>query len=523
MNRNRNCILLYSALLIIVLSCGCYKVGPNYSPPETKMPDEWHEAITYGLNEGKANLQTWWIVFNDPVLNDLIKRARVGNYDVKQAVARVSQARAQLNFAKGEYVPFIEGSGSLERSRTSEGIVEDPSFIPPPETRTDTIIDLGGGASWELDLWGRIARSVESAEASYEASIEDYRDVLVVLFSDVASNYVSVRTLQDRIKLAQSNVELQKKTLQLTRDRFKAGISPLLDVRQAELNLSTTESTIPTLQFQLDQAINRIGVLLGEYPNALQAELTKLAQIPAPPDDIAIGLPAELLRQRPDVRQAEREIAAQTAQIGVATAELYPQFSIFGTLGLEAVDSVTFFKGSNVIFEFGPQFSWRIFEGGRLRSNIKIQEAVTEELLYNYENTVLTALEEVENSMVAYVQETDRKESLERSATAAGSAVDLVETLYTTGLTDFQNVLDTQRSLFQQQDQLADSKGNIVQNLISLYKALGGGWSPEPENEIFTYEKLEATQSDYIREEDKKLTSEKSNRIDIRKTQNELK
>ncbi len=522
MNRNRNCILQYSIILIIVLSYGCFKVGPNYSPPETNMPDEWHEAITYGLNEGKANLQTWWIVFNDPILNGLIERARVANYDVKQAVARVSQARAQLNFAKGEYVPFIEGSGSLERSRTSKGIVEGENF-PPPQTRTDTIIDLGGNASWERDLWGRIARSVESAEASYEASIEDYRDVLVVLFSDVASNYVSVRTVQDRIKLAQSNVELQKKTLQLTRDRFKAGLSPLLDVRQAELNLSTTESTIPTLQFQLVQAINRIGVLLGEYPSALQAELTKLAQIPAPPDDIAIGLPAELLRQRPDIRLAERNVAAQTAQIGVATAELFPQFSIFGTLGLEAVDSVTFFKGSNVIFGFGPQFSWRIFEGGRLRSNIKIQEAVTEELLYSYENTVLTALEEVENSMVAYVQETDRKESLERSATAAGSAVDLVETLYKTGLTNFQNVFDTQRSLFQQQDQLADSKGNIVQNLISLYKALGGGWSPEPENEIFTYEKLEATQSDYIREEDKKLTSEKSNGIDVRKTQNELK
>ena len=172
MNRNRNSILQYSTILIIVLSYSCFKVGPNYSPPETNMPDEWHEAITYGLNEGKANLQTWWTVFNDPVLNDLIKRAHVGNYDVKQAAARVSQARAQLNFTKGEYAPIIEGSGSLEKSRTSEGIVEGENF-PPPQTRTDTIIDLGGGASWELDLWGRSARSVESAEACYEASIED--------------------------------------------------------------------------------------------------------------------------------------------------------------------------------------------------------------------------------------------------------------------------------------------------------------------------------------------------------------
>lgn len=507
-------ILFLSSILF-----SCIKVGPNYEPPETKMPDAWHKAITYGLSDGTTNFQTWWTVFNDPILDDLIKKARIDNYDLKVAVAKINQLQAQLNFAKGEYAPFIEGSGSVERSRTSKGTVEDPSFIPPPQTRTDTIMDLGGSASWEIDLWGRIARSVESAAASYEASIEDYRDVLVVLFADVASNYVSVRTLQDRIKLAQSNVELQKKTLQLTRDRFKAGISPLLDVRQAELNLSTTESTIPTLRFQLDQAINRIGVLLGEYPSALQAELNKPAQIPAPPHDIAIGLPAELLRQRPDIRQAERNVAAQTAQIGVATAELFPQFSIFGTLGIEAVDSVTFFNSSNITFGFGPQFSWRLFEGGRLRSNIKIQEAITEELIFNYVNTVLLALEEVENSMVAYVQQVDRKESLERSVEAAEGAVELVETLYKTGLTDFQNVLDTQRSLFQQQDQLAESKGDIVQNLISLYEALGGGWSPDPENEIFTNTTFEATQSDYNLGNEKKLASENSTEFNVNKTQ----
>ncbi len=518
MDRSVYSILLYSIILIIFLSYGCTKVGPSYSPPETKMPDKWHVSITYGLNEGKANLQTWWTVFNDPILNGLIERARVANYDVKQAVARVSQSQAQLNFAKGEYAPFVEGSGFVERSRTSEGIIEDPNFIPPPMTRTDTIIDLGGSASWELDLWGSIARSVESAGASYEASIEDYRDVLVVLFSDVASNYILVRTFQDRIKLAQSNVELQKITLQLTRDRFKAGISPLLDVRQAELNLSTTESTIPTFKFQLDQAINRIGVLLGSYPSVLQTELARPAQIPVPPDEIGIGLPAELLRQRPDVRQAERKIAAQTAQIGVATAELFPQFSIFGSIGLEAVDSVTFFKGSNFVFGLGPQFRWRIFEGGRIRSNIMIQEAVTEELLYSYENTVLTAIEEVENSMVAYVQEKDRNKSLENSVKAAKSAVELVETLYKTGLTDFQNVLDTQRALFQQQDQLAENKGNIAQSLISLYKALGGGWSPEPENEIFTNEKLEVSQSILNMKNDEKLATENSTEFDVRKT-----
>ena len=459
------------------------------------MPDVWYEEITYGLNDGTANLQTWWTVFKDPVLNDFIIKARDGNYDIKSAVARVNQARAQLYFAAGEYLPAIEGQGSIERSRSSEGL---QLSVPSPQTRTDTFIDLGVGASWEIDLWGRIARSVESAEASYEASVENYRDALVVLFAEVASNYVQVRTLQSRIEIALQNIELQNNTLKLTEDRFDAGISSLLDVRQAELNLATTESTVPQLQASLDQAINRIGVLLGKDPGTLQAELSKPSSIPVPPDDIAIGLPAELLRQRPDIRQAEREVAAQTAQIGVASSELYPQFSLFGTLALQAVDSVSFFKASNITFGFGPQVVWRIFEGGRLRYDIKIQELVAENLIYQYQNTVLLALEEVENSMVAYVQEINRYKSLGKSVSAADGAVGLVRTLYIEGLTDFLNVLDTQRALFQQQDQLAESKGDIVQNLINLYKSLGGGWSPESDKELYSQDNFKDTQSSYV-------------------------
>jgi NodT family efflux transporter outer membrane factor (OMF) lipoprotein len=321
---------------------------------------------------------------------------------------------------------------------------------------------------------------------------------LVVLFAEVASNYVQVRTSQSRIKIALQNIELQKKTLKLTEDRFNAGISPLLDVRQAELNLATTESTIPQIQASLDQAMNRIGVLLGEDPGTLQAELSKPKPIPLPPDDIAIGLPAELLRQRPDIRLAEREVAAQTAQIGVATSELYPQFSLFGTLALEAVDSVSFFKASNITFGFGPQLVWRIFEGGRLRYNIKIQELVAENLIYQYQNTVLVALEEVENSMVAYVQEVNRYKSLGEAVSAAEGAVGLVKTLYIEGLTNFLNVLDTQRALFQQQDQFIESQGDIVQNLISLYKSLGGGWSPESDKELYSQDNFKDIQSSYV-------------------------
>jgi outer membrane protein TolC len=250
--------------------------------------------------------------------------------------------------------------------------------------------------------------------------------------------------------------------------------------------------------------MNRIGVLLGEDPGTLQAELSKPKPIPLPPDDIAIGLPAELLRQRPDIRLAEREVAAQTAQIGVATSELYPQFSLFGTLALEAVDSVSFFKASNITFGFGPQLVWRIFEGGRLRYNIKIQELVAENLIYQYQNTVLLALEEVENSMVAYVQEVNRYKSLGEAVSAAEGAVGLVKTLYIEGLTNFLNVLDTQRALFQQQDQFIESQGDIVQNLISLYKSLGGGWSPESDKELYSQDNFKNIQSSYVGDNDEK-------------------
>lgn len=476
-NRTIHKSLLPGALALGLLQ-GCVTlvtVGPDYTPPETKMPDAWHQAATEGLAEGEANLQTWWDTLNDPVLADLIDRAGQGNLDLKEAVARIREARARLGIASGEQFPDIDGQGFFERSRTSKGITE---AVPPPQDRTDNFYGMGLDSSWEIDFWGRIKRSIESADASLKASIEDYRDVVVLLLADVASNYVEVRALQARIRLARANVEIQRRTLQLTKDRLEAGIAPELDVRQAELNLATTESVIPTLQILLVQAINRLGVLLGEHPSTLHAELAKPASIPKPPEEVTVGLPADLLRQRPDIRRAERSLAAQTAQIGVATADLYPRFSLLGTFALEAVDGVKFFDSGNQAYGFGPAFRWNIFDGGRIRNNIKAQDALTEQVLVRYENTVLRALEDVENSMVAYVQERDRREALARSVVAAERSVEIVEQAYIIGLTDFQNVLDTQRSLFEQQDALAESEGDVTQNLIRIYKALGGGWAP---------------------------------------------
>ncbi len=476
-NRAIHKSLLPGALALGLLQ-GCVTlvtVGPDYTPPETEVPDAWHQAATEGLAEGEANLQTWWGTLNDPVLIGLIERAGQGNLDLKEAVARIREARARLGIASGEQFPDIDGQGLFERSRVSKGVAD---AVPPPQDRTDNFYSIGLDSSWEIDFWGRIKRAVESADASLKASIEDYRDVVVVLLADVASNYVEVRALQARIRTARGNVEIQRRTLQLTKDRLEAGIAPELDVRQAELNLATTESVIPTLQILLVQAINRLGVLLGEPPSTLHAELAQPAPIPKPREEVTVGLPADLLRQRPDIRRAERALAAQTAQIGVATADLYPRFSLLGTFALEAVDGVKFFDRGNQAYGFGPAFRWNIFDGGRIHNNIKAQDALTEQALVRYENTVLRALEDVENSMVAYVQERDRREALARSVAAAERSVEIVEQAYIIGLTDFQNVLDTQRSLFEQQDALAESEGDVTQNLIRIYKALGGGWAP---------------------------------------------
>jgi NodT family efflux transporter outer membrane factor (OMF) lipoprotein len=472
--RRRIRAALAPVLLALAWLPGC-AVGPDYVVPEPDMPDAWHEELARGLTEGQADMHTWWTVFDDPVLTSLVERASTSSLDIKLAIARIDESRARRGFARGEWFPSLDGVGSLERSRTSKEI---STNVPPPQSRTDTFYAAGFDASWEIDLFGRIRRSVESASAGLEASIEDYRDVLVSTFAEVGITYVEVRALQARILSAQSNVETQRGALQLTTDRNRAGIVGDLDVRQAEQNLASTEATIPVLLSSLVQAINRLGVLLGQPPSTLHAELGPVTPIPQPPDETVVGLPAELLRQRPDIRAAERRLAAQTAQIGVATADLYPRFSLLGTFALEATDFVDWFTGDAMSYGFGPAFRWNIFDAGRIRANIEAQDALTEQALVGYEQTMLFALADVEDAMVAFVQENDRRDALERSAVAARKSVALVDTLYRTGLTDFQNVLDTQRTQFLQEDALAQSEGFVSQNLVRIYRALGGGWSP---------------------------------------------
>lgn len=483
-----------SLFLVFLMFCilpGCSffgrNVGPDYSPPEVKMQDAWLQAATKGIAGGKADIQTWWTLFNDHVLTDLIEKAGHGNLALKEACARIKEARALRGIAASERYPVIDAGGTAMRKRSSQ------EFRPPTDQkhRTDDYFLFGGNASWEIDFWGKISRSIESSKANLQATVEDYRDVLVMLYAEVALNYVDVRTLQCRIHAASENVETQRKTLNLTKDRFEAGISPELDIRQAELNVANTESLIPDLQRLLALAVNRMGVLLGEHPNAFHDRLKQPASIPKIGGEITVGLPADLLRQRPDIRRAERELAAQTARIGIATAELYPSFSLSGSFGFAANDFDRVFNYNSRTYAFGPAFRWNIFNAGRIRNQIKAEDARTEQALIRYEQTVLAALEDAENAMVAYDKERERRTSLADAVKAAQKSVELVKELYISGLTDFQNVLDMERSLFEQQDTLAETEGKTTQNLIRIYKALGGGWSPDVPQRIATESKTD--------------------------------
>jgi NodT family efflux transporter outer membrane factor (OMF) lipoprotein len=471
----KNCLSFFAVGLLGVCISGCISVGPDYEMPEARVPDAWHEAVQQEFATGDPDLQTWWSLFGDEKLNSLIGRASTNNLDLKTASARIEQAAALRGVSASQYWPEIVAGGAASAVRTTG------AKTVPGADRQGELYQAGLTMAWELDLWGRIRRSVESADASLQASVENYRDILVVLYADIAFNYINVRTLQERIRFAVENLKAQSDTLQLTRNRFDFGLVPALDVSQSQLNLSRTQSIIPPLRQNLVEAINRLSVLLGEMPYALEQELEQSAPIPAAPKELAVGVPAELLRQRPDIRRAERDLAAQTALIGAAQAELYPTLTLPGTLAVESTGS-GLFSGDNVYYSFGPQLRWSIFNGKRIRSRVRAEEAAAKAALHTYEQTLLVAFEEVEDSMAAYAHEKDRIQSLEVAASSALESVNLVKDLYKSGLTDFQNVLNMEQALLTQQDELATSRGLISGYLVRVYKSLGGGWDMSAED-----------------------------------------
>lgn len=513
---------------VVVTMAGC-TVGPDYRAPSPQVSEQWHQSATEGLQAGAADVQRWWGVFEDGQLSGLIERAVEGNLDLRLAVLRIREARALRGVAAGELLPSLGGDGSYSRSKGSANgptaTPESPGrfetfgntvargiagnvvgtglgtavpgipavtnsvatglvgMIPTPSGGRDTdeinLHAAGFDASWEIDVFGGIRRNIESADAALEATVEDYRGTLVTLVAEVAATYIEIRTLQSEIESIERNIALQKETLSLTQARLALQLAKELDVQQAVTNLATTESYLPQLESGLSMSMYRLGVLLGQEPRALCDELSPTAPIPVPPTEVFVGVPADILRQRPDIRSAERRLAAQTAQIGVAASELYPRFTLSGTFGFEATDAAHLLDARSVSYRFGPSVRWNIFDGLRNLNRIAAQEAVTHQCYVFYERTVLTALQEVENSLVAYKREQSRRDALVRAVEAADRSVKLAEALYRNDLVDFQNVLDAQRSLASLESTLAQSRGQVAVNLVSLYKALGGGWSPD--------------------------------------------
>ncbi len=470
--------------LTIVFSSGCAPVGPNYQKPEIKTPDAWHEAISREMaKQSGATLQTWWKIFDDPILNDLIEQARQSNLNLKIALSGIAVSRARLGIVSGRELPNANAFGSASRLKHSDhGPLE--QLTPPDGFSGQNMFALGVDALWEIDVFGRIRRQIEAAGAEYQASIEDYRDVMVTLFAEVALAYVEIRSCQRQIQCAEANAVTQRKMLELTRARYGSGISSKLDMAQALSNLSNTEAAIPPFRIRLNSIINRLAVLLDMNTETLHAKLGKPAPIPLAREGIGIGVPADLLRQRPDIRMAEKELAAQTALIGAATADLYPRFAISGFFGLETGSFSDMGGGSSLAWGIRSPVKWNFFSGGKTRSNIAFHKEIAQQDLLKYKDTVLKAMEEVKNAIVAHKQEKIRRNWLLAAVAATREAVDLVVVQYETGLTDFNNVLITQKSLFNQQDELVVSQANVVLNLIRLYKALGGGWPVENESDV---------------------------------------
>lgn len=460
--------------LLLFLLGGCATVGPDYIAPSPKAGTQWSTELEEGLRAKPVDaeqLTRWWQTLNDPVLTKLEEAAVQGSLDLAQAKARIREARARRGLADTDLYPTLDVSGSATKSQTTKST---------GTGLTSELYNAGFDAGWELDIFGGVRRGVEAAQGDLEAGIADLSDVLVTLTAEVGSNYVQVRTYQARLNVALANLDIQQQTLDLALSRFEAGLSDELPVQQARYNLAGTRSQMPSLRSGLAAAKNRLAVLTGREPGAVHDLLEATSPIPVTPVTVAVGVPAETLRRRPDIRRAERRLAAQTARIGQATANLYPRFRLAGSIGLEALDSVDFLDTDNGFWGIGPSISWNVFDAGAIRRNIEVQTAVQEQFLIGYESAVLGALEEVENGLTAYAQEQLRREELANAVTAAKRAEELARDRYTAGLVDFTDVLDAQRSLLTFQDQLATSRGTVTTNLIALYKALGGGWNSLP-------------------------------------------
>jgi NodT family efflux transporter outer membrane factor (OMF) lipoprotein len=463
-----------AATVALALSlAGCMKSRPKYKVPVSAplaQAEKWSTPLAGGATAKPAEDETlarWWATLNDALLTALEDRALKANLDVRKAEAKIRQARALRYAAQTERQPTVTARGSAAGSRT--GNQDGPAQV-------SQMYSAGIDASWEPDFYGRIRQTIEAYDADLGAAEESLRDVLVSLTAELALSYVDARSYQSQLAITRANLAKQEETLRLTQTRYETGLATELEVQQSRLTVESTKAGIPSLETSYQKSINRIAVLLGEKPGAVDAELAVVKPVPVIPAEIAVGVPADLVRRRPDIRGAERQVAAQYARVGVATADLYPSFSLSGSIGLDALSIGDLFSPGALLMSAKGALQQTVFNRRRIRENIKAQDALLDQQVTAYESTVLTALEDVENALIAFGQEQVRRKSLAEAAAAAERTVTLSTELYTAGLKDFLDVLDAQRSLLTLQNQLAQSDAAITADLIRLYKALGGGW-----------------------------------------------
>jgi outer membrane protein, multidrug efflux system len=528
-------IKFHFVLSALILS-GC-EVGPDYQPPNiTVGPSYGESAATQpaaSVSSNRMPAGRWWRGFNDPELNSLIDRALANNLDLRSAELRIRQARAQRGVIGSALWPEINVDGGYQHARGSKNVVipagafgagggggASPAVTPAGAVATPALVTSSGGqvssgqasnassappggpasplgeggfpgvttdlyqagfdASWEIDVFGGQRRAVEAANADTAAAMEDRRDVQVSLLAEVARDYIELRAEQFEAQIARQNLHDQQDTLELTRSKYQAGFATQLDVARQAAQVASTAATLPALEASIRQSIHALGVLLAQDPEALSAELSKDAPIPPVPTQVPIGVPAELVRRRPDIRRAERQLAAASARIGVATSDFYPKFSITGSFGLDSSQIKQLFDWNSRYFALSPGVSWPIFDAGRIKNNVEVQKELTREAATTYQSAVLTALREVEDALASYRMEQLRRKALAEAVDASQQAVDLARQQYDQGVIDFLEVLDAQRSLYEAENVLAQSDSNISLDLVSLYKALGGGWETQP-------------------------------------------
>ncbi len=471
------------------LLAGCM-VGPDFQPPNMPMPADWAAPAvaptTAPTTRGSSPasqaiaITQWWQTFHDAQLNSLMQRALDSNLTLAQATSRIRQARAQRGVTAAALWPTLNANASYTRT----GTPADAS--PTGHPFSSDFYHAGFDAAWELDIFGGTRRNIESADANIQAAVEDRHNVLITLTGEVAADYINLRSFQQQIIIAQQNLDAQKSTADVTRKQFNTGFIGHLNSANADAQVASTRSQIPTLQAAAQQSIYALSLLLGQDPPALQKELEASAPIPPTPPLVPIGLPSDLLRRRPDVRQAEAQLHAATAQIGVATAQLFPQFSLTGAFGPEGSTPKSLLSLVNSAWSVGPSVNWPIFNAGQIASNIEVQNALQEQALLNYRATVLQSLDDVYAALIAYAKEQERRTSLEQAVESNKDAVRLARQLYLVGQTDFLNVLTAQQALLTSQSALVQSQAAVSTDLVALYKALGGGWETFDESAAAT-------------------------------------